>query len=61
MSSPVQVTHLDFSETGFSIRSLAARIPDFKILDGATYLPDSGNIGPVELPISFTPTLRRLP
>jgi hypothetical protein len=40
-------------------KALAIRIPDFEILSDATYLPDSGNTGPIELPIKFTPTPRR--
>ena len=35
---------------------IVARLPDMKIADGATYLPDSGNTGPTSLPITFTPT-----
>jgi cytochrome P450 len=34
---------------------LARRLRDPKILDGAEWLPDSGNTGPNKLPISFTP------
>jgi hypothetical protein len=40
-------------------KALAQRLPDFEILSGATYLPDSGNTGPIELPIKFTPSARR--
>jgi hypothetical protein len=37
-----------------ALKALAKRIPDFKIDPGAQYLPDSGNTGPITLPISFT-------
>lgn len=50
------VARLDMAE---AYKALAARIPDFKILPSATYLPDSGNTGPITLPISFTPSPRR--
>ena len=50
------VARLDMAE---AYKALAARIPDFKIESGAKYLPDSGNTGPIELPISFTPTPKR--
>lgn len=50
------VARLDMAE---AYKALAARIPDLKIGDGATFLPDSGNTGPIELPITFTPTPRR--
>lgn len=50
------VARIDMQE---AIKVLVARIPDFQILDGAEYLPDSGNTGPTKLPISFTPTARR--
>jgi hypothetical protein len=38
-----------------AFKALAARLPDMKIGEGATYLPDSGNTGPTSLPITFTP------
>ena len=50
------VARLDMAE---AYKALAQRLPDFEILDGATYLPDSGNTGPIELPIKFTPSARR--
>ena len=50
------VARLDMTE---AYKALAARIPDFKIESGAKYLPDSGNTGPIELPIKFTPSARR--
>ena len=50
------VARIDMQE---AIKVLVARITDFEILDGAEYLPDSGNTGPTKLPISFTPTARR--
>ena len=50
------VARIDMQE---AIKVLVARIPDFEILNGAEYLPDSGNTGPTKLPISFTPTARR--
>jgi len=46
------VARLDMKE---AFKALAARLPDMKIGEGATYLPDSGNTGPTSLPITFTP------
>ena len=34
---------------------LARRLRDPKMLDGADWMPDSGNTGANKLPISFTP------
>jgi hypothetical protein len=34
---------------------LAQRLQDPHPLEGATWLPDSGNTGPMRLPIGFTP------
>ncbi len=34
---------------------LARRLRDPRPLDGDAWLPDSGNTGPVRLPIAFTP------
>ena len=50
------VARLDMAE---AYKALAQRLPDFEILAGASYLPDSGNTGPIELPIKFTPSARR--
>lgn len=50
------VARLDMAE---AYKALAQRLPDFEILAGASYLPDSGNTGPIELPIKFTPSTRR--
>ena len=50
------VARLDMAE---AYKALAQRLPDFEILSGATYLPDSGNTGPIELPFKFTPSARR--
>jgi cytochrome P450 len=50
------VARLDMAE---AYKALAQRLPDFEILAGATYLPDSGNTGPIESPIKFTPSARR--
>ena len=50
------VARLDMAE---AYKALAQRLPDFEILSGAKYLPDSGNTGPIELPIKFTPSARR--
>ena len=50
------VARLDMAE---AYKALAQRLPDFEILAGASYLPDSGNTGPIELPIIFTPSARR--
>ena len=47
------VARLDMKE---AFKALASRLPDMKIGEGATYLPDSGNTGPTSLPITFTPT-----
>ena len=45
------VARIDMQE---ALKALAKRIPDFKIDPGAQYLPDSGNTGPINLPISFS-------
>lgn len=45
------VARIDMQE---ALKALAKRIPDFNIEPGAQYLPDSGNTGPITLPISFT-------
>jgi cytochrome P450 len=45
------VARIDMQE---ALKALAKRIPDFKIEPGAQYLPDSGNTGPITLPISFS-------
>ncbi len=45
------VARIDMQE---ALKALAKRIPDFKIDPGAQYLPDSGNTGPITLPISFS-------
>jgi cytochrome P450 len=45
------VARIDMQE---ALKALAKRIPDFKIDLGAQYLPDSGNTGPITLPISFS-------
>ena len=50
------VARLDMAQ---AYQALAERIPDFEICSGASYLPDSGNTGPIELPIKFTPSPRR--
>jgi cytochrome P450 len=49
------VARLDMAQ---AYKALAERIPDFEIGQGASYLPDSGNTGPIELPIKFTPSPR---
>lgn len=49
------VARIDMQE---ALKALAKRIPDFKIESGAKYLPDSGNTGPITLPITFTPSAR---
>ncbi|GAA0923178.1 cytochrome P450 [Streptomyces thermoalcalitolerans] len=46
------VARSDMSE---ALPLLARRLRDPRILDGAEWLPDSGNTGPVRLPIGFTP------
>ncbi|MFZ2501659.1 MAG: cytochrome P450 [Nocardioides sp.] len=46
------VARSDMSE---ALPLLAQRLRDPRILDGATWLPDSGNTGPMRLPIAFTP------
>jgi cytochrome P450 len=35
---------------------LAKRMPNMRIADGSTWLPLSGNTGPITLPLEFTPT-----
>ena len=49
------VARIDMQE---AFKALSKRIPDFKIESGAQFLPDSGNTGPIELPLSFSPTAR---
>jgi cytochrome P450 len=46
------VARSDMSE---ALPLLARRMRDVRILPGATWLPDSGNTGPVRLPLAFTP------
>ncbi|AXI80371.1 cytochrome P450 [Peterkaempfera bronchialis] len=46
------VARSDMSE---ALPLLARRLRDPRIEDGATWLPDSGNTGPVRLPLAFTP------
>jgi cytochrome P450 len=46
------VARSDMSE---ALPLLARRMRDPRPLDGATWLPDSGNTGPIRLPIGFTP------
>ncbi|MGV0990741.1 MAG: cytochrome P450 [Mycobacterium sp.] len=46
------VARADMSE---ALPLLARRLRNPKLLDGAEWLPDSGNTGPNRLPISFTP------
>jgi cytochrome P450 len=45
------VARLDMKE---AFKALASRLPNMQIASGATYLPDSGNTGPTNLPITFT-------
>ena len=42
------------SDLRIALSSLAGRIRNIDVLPGAEWLPDSGNTGPVVLPISFT-------
>ncbi len=44
------VARLDMKE---AFKALSRRLPNMRVLPGATYLPDSGNTGPTKLPISF--------
>ncbi|MFV2176241.1 cytochrome P450 [Actinomadura sp. LOL_016] len=46
------VARSDMSE---ALPLLARRMRDIRLLPGARWLPDSGNTGPVRLPIGFTP------
>lgn len=46
------VARSDMSE---ALPLLARRMRDIRILPGATWLPDSGNTGPMRLPIGFFP------
>lgn len=46
------VARSDMSE---ALPLLARRLRDVHVLPGATWLPDSGNTGPVRLPLGFTP------
>ncbi|MGA5699071.1 cytochrome P450 [Peterkaempfera bronchialis] len=46
------VARSDMSE---ALPLLARRLRDPRIEDGAAWLPDSGNTGPVRLPLAFTP------
>ena len=45
------VARVDMRE---ALSVLNQRIPSFRILPAATYLPDSGNTGPTNLPIAFS-------
>lgn len=46
------VARSDMSE---ALPLLAGRMRDIRLLPGATWLPDSGNTGPIRLPVGFTP------
>jgi cytochrome P450 len=43
------------ADIGVALSALATRMTDVRVGDGAEWLPDSGNTGPVTLPITFTP------
>lgn len=45
------VARIDMQE---ALKTLARRLPDFQIEAGATFLPDSGNTGPIRLPMTFS-------
>lgn len=47
------VARLDMKE---AFRALSRRLPNMQIAPGAVFLPDSGNTGPTELPVTFTPS-----
>lgn len=49
------VARIDMRE---ALKTLSARMPDMRIGAGATYLPDSGNTGPMNLPLEFTASPR---
>jgi cytochrome P450 len=50
------VARIDMQE---ALKTLARRLPNFTIEAGTENLPDSGNTGPIVMPITFTPTARR--
>lgn len=50
------VARLDMKE---AFTALSRRLPNMQIAPGASFLPDSGNTGPTELPISFDSNSKR--
>ncbi len=50
------VARLDMKE---AFKALSRRLPNMRVLPGATYLPDSGNTGPTKLPIEFLVTTKK--
>lgn len=50
------VARLDMTE---AFKALAARLPEMRVSREAAYLPDSGNTGPTQLPITFTATAQK--
>lgn len=50
------VARLDMTE---AFKALAARLPEMRVSPEAAYLPDSGNTGPTQLPITFTATAQK--
>lgn len=49
------VARIDMRE---ALKTLSARMPNPRLGEGATFLPDSGNTGPMNLPVHFDPTPR---
>jgi cytochrome P450 len=47
------VARIDMRE---ALKTLSARMPNLRLAAPAEYLPDSGNTGPIVLPLAFEPT-----
>ncbi|MEL6601559.1 MAG: cytochrome P450, partial [Pseudomonadota bacterium] len=43
------------NDMAVAYRLLSSRLTDIRALEGAEWLPDSGNTGPTSLPIAFSP------
>lgn len=50
------VARIDMRE---ALKTLSARMPNPRLGEGAIFLPDSGNTGPMNLPVLFDPTPRK--
>ena len=47
------VARIDMRE---ALKTLSARMPNLRLHGAPQYLPDSGNTGPIVLPLAFDPT-----